>query len=167
MTETSAQRPAIDFSTFDPDVRIQDDLFRHVNGTWLNTTEIPADKPLTGAFMELRDQAEAAVRDIITTLEGGEPGSDEARIADLYASFMDEDAVERAGASPILPLLAAIDSVETLPDLTRMVGGFARKAVPGLVALQAEPDPGDPNRYVMFAGQGGLGPAGRGVLPPR
>jgi putative endopeptidase len=147
----------IDFSTFDLDVRIQDDLFRHVNGTWLDTTEIPADKPLTGAFMELRDQAEAAVRDIITTLEGGEPGSDEGRIADLYASFMDEDAVERAGVSPILPLLAAIDSVETLPELTRMVGGFARQAVPGLVALQAEPDPGDPTRYVMFAGQGGLG----------
>jgi putative endopeptidase len=157
VTETSTQSAAIDFSTFDLDVRIQDDLFRHVNGAWLNTTEIPADKPLTGAFMELRDQAEAAVRDIITTLEGGEPGSDEGRIADLYASFMDEDAVERAGARPILPLLAAIDSVETLPELTRMVGGFARQAVPGLVALQAEPDPGDPNRYVMFAGQGGLG----------
>jgi putative endopeptidase len=157
VTETSTQSAAIDFSTFDLDVRIQDDLFRHVNGTWLNTTEIPADKPLTGAFMELRDQAEAAVRDIITTLEGGEPGSDEGRIGDLYASFMDEDAVERAGVSPILPLLAAIDSVETLPELTRMVGGFARQAVPGLVALQAEPDPGDPNRYVMFAGQGGLG----------
>jgi putative endopeptidase len=157
VTETPAQRLAIDFSTFDPDVRIQDDLFRHVNGTWLNSTEIPADKPLTGAFMELRDQAEAAVRDIITTLEGGEPGSDEARIADLYTGFMDEDAVERAGSSPIVPLLAAIDSVETLPNLIRMVGGFARQAVPGLVELQAEPDPGDPNRYVMFAGQGGLG----------
>ena len=157
VTETSAQRPAIDFSDFDPDVRIQDDLFRHVNGKWLNSTEIPADKPLTGAFMELRDQAEAAVRDIITTLQTGEPGSDEARIADLYASFMDEEAVEKAGSRPIVPLLAAIDSVETVPDLTRIVGGFARKAVPGLVALQAEPDPGDPNRYVMFAGQGGLG----------
>jgi putative endopeptidase len=157
VTETSTQTPAIDFSTFDPGVRIQDDLFRHVNGTWLKTTEIPADKPLTGAFMELRDQAEAAVRDIITTLEGGEPGSDEARIAHLYGSFMDEEAVERAGGSPILPLLAAIDSVKTLPDLIRLVGGFARQAVPGLVALQADPDPGDPNRYVMFAGQGGLG----------
>jgi putative endopeptidase len=157
VTETSPQSPAIDFSTFDPAVRIQDDLFRHVNGTWLKTTEIPADKPLTGAFMELRDQAEAAVRDIITTLEAGEPGSDEARIADLYGSFLDKDAVERAGVNPILPLLAAIDSVETVPDLTRMVGGFTRQAVLGLVALQAEPDPGDPNRYVMFAGQGGLG----------
>jgi len=157
VTETAASRPAIDFSTFDRSIRIQDDLFRHVNGTWLNTTQIPADKPVTGAFMELRDQAEAAVRDIITTIESGEPGSDEARIADLYASFMDEEAVEEAGSDPVLPLLAAIDSVETLSDLTRMLGGFARQAVAGLVALQAEPDPGDPNRYVMFAGQGGLG----------
>ena len=48
-----------------------------------------------------------------------------------------------------------------------MVGGFARQAVPGLVALQAEPDPGDPNRYVMFAGPRWTGPAGRGVLPTR
>lgn len=158
MTETSpTRRPAIDFSSFDDGIRIQDDLFRHVNGSWLNKTEIPADKPVTGAFMELRDQAEAAVRDIITTLEGGEPGSDEARIADLYASFMDEEAVEKAGADPILPLLASVDAVQTVPDLTRLVGGFARQAVAGLVALQAEPDPGDPNRYVMFAGQGGLG----------
>jgi putative endopeptidase len=152
-----AQRPAIDFLNFDQSVRIQDDLFRHVNGSWLNRTEIPADKPLTGAFMELRDQAEAAVRDLITTLEGGEPGSDEARIADLYANFMDEGAVEEAAASPLLPMLEAIDAVETVPQLTRLVGGFARKAVPGLVGLQAEPDPGDPNRYVIFAGQGGLG----------
>ena len=158
MTETSpARRPAIDFSTFDESIRIQDDLFRHVNGSWLNTTEIPADKPLTGAFMDLRDKAEAAVRDLITTLEGGEPGSDEARIADLYASFMDEEAAEQAGAAPILPLLDSIDAVETVPDLTRLIGGFARQAIAGLVGLQAEPDPGDPNRYVMFAGQGGLG----------
>jgi putative endopeptidase len=152
-----SQRPAIDFSGFDESIRIQDDLFRHVNGSWLKTTEIPADKPLTGAFMDLRDHAEAAVRDIITTLEGGEPGSDEARIAGLYASFMDEEAIEKAAADPILPLLASIDAVETVPELSRLVGGFARQAVAGLVTLQAEPDPGDPNRYVIFAGQGGLG----------
>ena len=32
-----------------------------------------------------------------------------------------------------------------------------RRACAGLVALQTESDPGDPNRYVMFAGQGGSG----------
>src|SRR4029450_13832193 len=117
----------------------------------------PLAKPLTGSFMELRDQAEAAVRDIITTLEAGEAGSDEARVGELDRRVLDGGGGEEGGANPLIPLLAAIDSVETLPDLTRMVGGFARQAVRGLVALQAEPDPGDPNRYVMFAGQGGLG----------
>ena len=47
----SAIPPAIDFSSFDPDTRVQDDLFRHVNGHWLEVTEIPADKPVTGAFI--------------------------------------------------------------------------------------------------------------------
>ena len=158
VTETApARKPAINFTNFDDGIRVQDDLFRHVNGSWLNRTEIPADKPVTGAFMELRDQAEAAVRDIITTLEGGEPGSDEARIADLYASFMDEEAAEKAGAEPILGLLASIDAVDTVADFTRLMGGFPRQSVAGLVGLQAEPDPGDPNRYVIFVGQGGLG----------
>ena len=58
--------PALDFSSFDTDVRVQDDLYRHVNGTWIEQTTIPDDKPLTGAFMVLRDAAEEAVRDIIT-----------------------------------------------------------------------------------------------------
>ena len=158
MNEPSATTaPALDFSDFDPEVRVQDDLYRHVNGHWLTEAEIPADKPLTGAFMDLRDQAEIAVRDIITTLDSGEPGSDEAKIADLYASFMDEDAVEAAGASPLLPYFAEIDEVADTEQLAGLLGRFTRRAISGLVGVETESDPGDPNRYVMFAGQGGLG----------
>ena len=111
MTETGDVAPALDFSAFDHGVRVQDDLFRHVNGTWLANAEIPADKPLTGAFMNLRDHAEEAVRDIITTIEADSGHPDEAKIADLYASFMDADAVEALGAAPLSPLFAAIDAV--------------------------------------------------------
>ena len=112
-----------------------------------------ADRSVHGAAR----QAEAAVRDIITTLEGGEPGSDEAKIADLYASFMDEERSKRLGRTPILPLLAAIDSVADSAGADADAGWLRASGGAGLVALQAEPDPGDPNRYVMFAGQGGLG----------
>ena len=158
MTELSSTTvPALDFADFDSEVRVQDDLYRHVNGRWLAQTEIPADKPLTGAFMDLRDQAEIAVRDIITTLEGGEPGSDEAKIADLYASFMDEEAVEAAGATPLTPFFAEIDEVTDTQQLAGLLGRFTRRAIGGLVGVDTESDPGDPNRYVMFAGQGGLG----------
>jgi len=107
----STPAPALVFDDFDTSVRIQDDLYRHVNGGWLARTEIPADKPMTGSFVDLRDRAEAAVRDIITSIaadrSGGRVlGSDEQKIADLYASFMDEEAIERAGAAPLADGLA-------------------------------------------------------------
>jgi putative endopeptidase len=153
----SATAPAIDFSSFDPDTRVQDDLFRHVNGHWLDVTEIPADKPVTGAFIALRDNAEAAVRDIITTIEPDESRPEQTKIADLYASFMDETAIEAAGAQPLSPLLAAVDAVATPTEFIRLLGSFTRSAVNGLIGVDTESDPGNPNRYVMFAGQGGIG----------
>ncbi len=94
IADVTQPTPALDFSTFDTDVRVQDDLFRHVNGAWIERTPIPDDKPLTGSFMVLRDAAEEAVRDIITGMDrsAAPDGSDEAKIADLYASFLDTDA---------------------------------------------------------------------------
>ena len=148
---------ALKVDDFDPEVRIQDDLFRYVNGRWLANTEIPEDKPVAGAFITLRDEAEKAVRKIITELAPGEPDSEATKIADLYASFMDEAAVEAAGAAPLAPLLAEVDRVSTVAELMTLVGSFARRAIAGLATFEAESDPGDPNRYVMFVGQGGLG----------
>ena len=157
VTETSAPRPAIDFSTFDPDVRVQDDLFRHVNGTWLNTTEIPADKPLTGAFMELRDQAEAAVRDIITDPRergaGLGRGQDRRPVRQLHGRGRG-----RGGRCEPAPAAArrdrfCRDSAGTDAAARRLrPSGGARAGGAG-----DRVRPGDPNRYVMFAGQGGFG----------
>lgn len=150
-----------DFDAFDRSIRPQDDLYRHVNGHWLQTAEIPEDKPLTGAFMALVDEAEAAVRDIITGIDAdsatGPDAEVEQKIADLFASFMDADAVEAAGATPLRNLLAEADAVSSPEEVMALVGGFVRRGVGGLIALEAESDPGDPNRYVMFVGQSGLG----------
>ena len=148
---------ALNVDDFDTEVRIQDDLFRHVNGHWLANTEIPEDKPVAGGFITLRDEAEEAVRRIITELEPGEPGSEATKIADLYAGFMDETAVEEAGAAPLAPLLAEVNGVSTVAELITLVGSFPRRAIAGLINFEAESDPGDPNRYVMFVSQGGLG----------
>jgi putative endopeptidase len=161
VTEPSTA-PALVFDDFDPSVRIQDDLYRHVNGGWLARTEIPADKPMTGSFIGLRDRAEAAVRDIITSIAADRSGgralsSDEGKIADLYASFMDEDTIEAAGATPLADRLAAIDAVGSTEDLMALLGRSARAGVSGLAFFEAESDPGDPTRYVMFVGQSGLG----------
>ena len=100
-TETA---PAIDFSAFDHRVRVQDDLYRHVNGTWLSETEIPSDKSITGSFIALRDVAEQAVRAIITELgrrrSAPAPAANAPRSPTLYASFIDVERVEELGLEP-------------------------------------------------------------------
>src|SRR5215210_9282913 len=118
---------ALNVDDFDTGVRIQDDLFRHMNGRWLANTEIPEDKPVAGAFITLRDEAEKAVRKIITELTPAEPDSEATKIADLYASFMDEEAVEEAGAAPLAPLLAEVNDVSTVAELITLIGSFPRR----------------------------------------
>ena len=55
----------IELDELDPDVRPQDDLFRHVNGKWIARTEIPSDKARYGSFYVLAEEAEKAVRAIM------------------------------------------------------------------------------------------------------
>ena len=88
----------LDLTYRDDAVRVQDDLFTHVNGQWLDTYEIPADRAVDGAFRTLYDQAELDVRKIIQAASATDaaPGTDERKIGDLYTSFMDEAAVEAA-----------------------------------------------------------------------
>ncbi|MEX5303606.1 M13 family metallopeptidase [Kocuria sabuli] len=156
MTST-ATSSVFDLSGFDRSVRPQDDLYRHVNGTWQRRTEIPDDKPSVGAFIELRDQAEAAVRELITRARAGDPESIESKIANLYASFMDEARIEALGATPLAPDLAEIDAVADVPDLVRHLGRMIRRGAGGLVGVDVDADPGDPERNLVFVGQSGLG----------
>ncbi|QGN34869.1 M13 family metallopeptidase [Microlunatus sp. Gsoil 973] len=157
MTVEQNAPAALDLSAADPQVRVQDDLFRHVNGTWLENTEIPADQSWTGAFIKLRDGAEEAVKDIITGLEADDPASEEGKIAALYASFMDTETVEALGAEPIQPLLAEVGEVTDTARLVGLLGRFARLGIAGLFGFDADADPGDPQRMIMFTGQAGLG----------
>ncbi len=150
-----------DPSSFDSSVRPQDDLFGHVNGTWLQEVTIDPDKSSAGAFIDLRDAAEIAVRSILDDLgSGAEPaaaGSDQERARDLYLSFLDEERAEALGSDPIRPMLARIDAIASLRDLAVHLGWCQRHGLGGLVGMETESDPGDPSRYVMFTGQDGLG----------
>src|SRR3954451_8583442 len=116
-----------------PDIRIQDDLFGHVNGAWLDTAEIPADRAAWGPFALLADTAEEQVRDIISACdEGAIQGVEARKIGDLYASFIDEDRVEELGHTPILPLLDEIDALNDLASLAEFLGSFERRGGSGI-----------------------------------
>ena len=141
----------------DPSIRPQDDLYRHVNAAWLARTPIPADKARYGSFMVLAEEAEKAVRDIIIEAQAAEPGTLERKVGDLYASFMDEERIEALGAAPLAPHLAAVDAIADKDALLSEIGRLEREGARGFVQLFVDNDPGDPERYLVFVEQGGLG----------
>ncbi|HEY1442192.1 MAG TPA: peptidase M13, partial [Mycobacterium sp.] len=154
-----AIRSGIDLSYVDDNARPQDDLFGHVNGRWLDEYDIPADRATDGAFRHLFDRAEEQVRDLIieTSRSGAAVGTDEQRVGDLYASFLDEEAVELRGTQPLHDELATIDNAVDATALAAAVGALQRTGMGGGVAVYVGTDSKDSTRYLMHFNQSGIG----------
>ena len=154
-----ATRSGIDLSYVDDNARPQDDLFGHVNGRWLAEYDIPADRATDGAFRQLFDRAEEQVRDLIieTSRNGAAAGTDEQRVGDLYASFLDDEAVERRGTQPLHDELATIDNAADATALAAAIGALQRAGVGGGLAVYVDTDSKDSTRYLMHFNQSGLG----------
>jgi putative endopeptidase len=138
----------------DPGIRPQDDLFRHVNGRWLARTEIPADRSRDSTFRMLADAAEEAVRAIVEEAASAPDGSEERKVGDLYASFMDADRAEALGAEPIAGALASARAVSTVAELLETAGRLQSSGIGGLYRVYVDTDPGNPERYLVFFEQG-------------
>ena len=141
----------------DPAVRPADDLFCHVNGRWLATAPIADDRAAAGAFVDLRDDAEIAIRDIVTGLEGAEPGTDASKVEQLYGSFMDVERVDALGLAPVAPILAEIDEIGSVDELLAYFARSSRRGTGAPFAFDVDADPGDPAHYALFLGQAGIG----------
>ncbi|BBY27395.1 M13 family metallopeptidase [Mycolicibacterium sediminis] len=166
-----AIRSGIDLSYVDDDARPQDDLFGHVNGRWLTEYEIPADRATDGAFRTLADRAEEQVRELIdesAAASGGQErsdpgntsapeGTEEQRVGDLFASFMDEAAVAAAGVRPLLAELAAVDEAADHDALAAVLGALQRVGIGGGTGVYVDTDSKDSTRYLLHFSQSGLG----------
>ena len=152
----------------DSSIRPQDDLFRFVNGGWLATAEIPADRPGSGAFTVLRDEAEAACRQIVEELadsfSAASPeeasralATNRGRVGALYAAFMDDEHLEALGAGPLAGELAPVLAAASKEELARVLGGMTPIGFMGVVGADVEVDINDPERYTSWVGQSGLG----------
>src|SRR5471030_3211627 len=125
----AAPLSGIDVQYIDAGVRPQDDFFSYLNGKWLSSTEIPADKSSWGSFAKLRDDTLPQLRGIIEAAqkEGGKRnGSDAQKIADLYGSFMDEARLDALGIRPLAGELNRIHFIKN------------KKALPALISHLSE-----------------------------
>lgn len=149
----------ITLSNIDESVRPQDDLYQHVNGAWLKATVIPDDRPLEGTFTALRDGAELAVKAIIeeAAAKGEDASGIERKVGELYNSFMDEVAAEAKGMEPIRARIDEVFSTASPAEVVALSGRLFRSDVSGLFSIYPAPDAGNPDRVLLYIGQGGLG----------
>src|SRR6185503_2032383 len=160
-----ATGPGIDLQGMDRGVAPGDDFFRYANGTWLKTTEIPADRAAWGADAVVAELTSQRTADLIK--EAAQSASPEARkVGDYYASYMDEAGIEAKGLRPLQPTLDRIAAIGDRKGLARYLGGTLRADVDALNAtdmytdnvlgLWVAQDLNDPSRYLPFLMQGGL-----------
>ncbi len=140
-------------------VRPQDDFFEYLNGKWLKTTEIPADKSSWGSFMELRENTLPQLRGIIEKTASSNPaaGTDAQRIGDFYASFMDEARLEQLGATPLKAELDKIAALKDKSELPALLANLGKIGVGVPFDYGIHQDNKDSTKYVADIGQGGLG----------
>ena len=149
----------IDVAGLDQSVRPQDNFNQYVNGKWMAETEIPADKTSWGSFNVLRENSDANQRTIIEELSSRDDlqmGTEEQRVGDFYASFMDVAAVEAKGGAPIMDSVNAIFATANIDEL---VGVAASNHVYGVqfpLGMYIGVDDGDSSRYTAFFVQSGL-----------
>jgi putative endopeptidase len=151
-------KSGLDLSHINSSVRPQDDLFRFMNGKWLDESVIPADRASDGAFYWLYEQAEKQVRQIIEDQAASKSaaGTIAQKIGDLYNSFMDESRANELGIKPIAAELAKAQSFKDSKEFHQLLGELEARGLGGLFYAYVTTDHMDSTKNIVYLGQSGL-----------
>ena len=154
-----ALKSGIALENMDTSVRPGDDFFTYVNGKWISETEIPADKASYGGFAILADEAQEDVKAIIELSANGEfaKGTDEQKVGDLYKSYLDMNTRNARGVGPLKPELERIAALTDHEELAVYFATAGRRGYPVPVNIGQVADFKNPNYYMIYAWQSGLG----------
>ena len=159
----------VDLAGIDHSLKPGDDFDGYANGTWRKTAVIPADRASTGIFLQVFEKAEQRNAELIKAAAANKAptGSNERKIADYYAAYMDQASIDAHGLRPLRPQLRRIDAIRTRSDLASVLGSqlrvdvdpinatnFSTEHLFGLFVTQGLEDPSHNVAYLL---QGGLG----------
>ena len=149
----------IEVQNFDTSIGPGDDFYRYVNGVWLDTTVLPADKSNFGSFTHLADEAEASLRIIIEEAAqlNAQEGTDAQKVGDFFASFMDTETIESLGAEPLQSTLAEIDAIGSRNELLVKMAELNHIGVQMPLGVYVNNDAMQSDQYISYLSQDGLG----------
>jgi len=141
----------IDLTARDLSAKPGDDFERYASGSWMDVTEIPADRASVGSFNDLREDVVGQVNELITQAPAG------TQHGALYTSFMDEKTLEKVGLAPLKRDLAAVDALADKVEFARFMGSTYDKFGGSLFGATPYADPDDPTINSLWMFSGGLG----------
>lgn len=164
-TAAAANAPAlgtfgIDLGGRDTAIKPGDDFDRYANGVWKDGYQLKDYESSYGAFNSLYDRSEVQIRAIVEDMSARKDlaiGSDEQKVRDLYNSFMDQAARDKAGIAPIRGVL---DSIAAIDSNAALIAAFGKVDVTGAnapVGIGIDIDRKNPDAYLVGIGLGGLG----------
>src|SRR3954469_4242652 len=149
----------VDLSSMDKSVKPGDNFFLHVNGGWLKTAEIPADRAQTGSFQDLQILSEERLKTIVGDLHAKQDrrvSAEERKLRDLYDAFTDTAAIEARGLAPVRKDLDYLAGLKTLDDVAHAMGSI-KLSTPSIYNIGIGVDDKNPDNYSVTLNQGGLG----------
>ena len=158
-TPAKTEEKGLDISAMDTSVRPQDDFYNYVNGSWMKTAKIPADKTSWGTYYMLDDITETNCLSILDDLVSKQypDGSEGQKIQTLYKQYVDWDTRNKQGLSPIEGQLAQIDNIKSLADLQKYLEEATRLGNNPICAWGAYADMKDSNTNVAYLSNFSIG----------
>ena len=142
-----------DIAGMDASVSPADDFYLFANGKWAATTVIPADKSNYGMFTALDDLSKDRVK-LVLDAEKDRKGS---KAGDVYASYIDQAAVEKKGLAPVQPWLKTVRGVKSKAAFEKLMPIAARNGVGALFGGYVGQDDKNPDVYIFQIYQSGTG----------
>jgi len=160
-TQKTDENQGINLAFMDTLVKPSDDFFRYVNGKWLDSVEIPADRTRWGSFDELRKNTDDDVKKILEkAIKSGkyESNSDQGKAINLYKTIMDTMTRDKNGVEPLRPFLDRIDAVANVKDLQDLLTEMHKNGQSlGFFGTYVSTDAKDSNKNVVYLGTGKVG----------
>jgi putative endopeptidase len=161
----------VELKYVDHSVRPQDDLYRYLNGKWLDSFQLPADKGTYGSFTYVDDTTQEQLRGLVDDLvqaqapaqaraqtqAGANSGAEAQKITDLYQSFMDEARLETLGLKPLQAEFAAIDALADKKDIAALIAHLNRIGAAAPFDSYVNQDARNSLQYAVIVHQSGLG----------
>ena len=141
----------IDLSARDLTTKPGDDFERYASGKWIDKTTIPADRASTGSFTDLRETVQAQMKDLITSAPAN------SKAGALYASFMDEKAIEQKGLKPLMADIGKVRAISNRSQMARFMGATNGKFGVSLINSYVDVDTENPTTNILYLTQSGLG----------